>query len=80
MKLAPLAVDPSGAPPDGTVYHVMVLPAEVAFRFTEVPTQTVEGVAVRLEGCAQLPTVMMITPFPARTPCEWATPEAPAKA
>ena len=46
--MAPLAVDPSGAPPEGTVYQVMVLPAEVAFRFTEVPTQTVEGVAVRL--------------------------------
>ena len=44
-KFAPLADVPTGVPPMPVVYHLMELPAEVAFRFEDVPAQIVSGVA-----------------------------------
>ena len=44
--MAPLTLVPILLPPDGTVYHLMVLPADVAFRFDEEPAQMELGLAL----------------------------------
>lgn len=51
-KFAPLADEPIGAPPLATVYHVMLFPAEVAFRFELFPATIELGVAVTGVGAA----------------------------
>ena len=45
LKSAPLALVPILVPPVDTVYHFMVLPAEVALMFVEAPVQIADGVA-----------------------------------
>jgi hypothetical protein len=49
-KSAPLALVPILLPPDATVYHLIVLPADVAFRFDEPPAHIEVAVAVTKEG------------------------------
>ena len=50
-KLAPLAEFPILMPPDGTVYQLIILPAEIAFKLAGPPTpQKALGVAVTLIG------------------------------
>ena len=39
-------------PPEDTVYHLMVLPAEVALRLEDTPQVTDAGLAVTLVGAA----------------------------
>ncbi len=51
-KFAPLELEPRLVPPVGTVNQFIVLPAEVALRFEEAPTQIVAGVAVTGVGAA----------------------------
>ena len=45
-KFAPLALEPMETPPVGTVYQLIVLPAEVALRLVEVPQVIGLGLAV----------------------------------
>ena len=49
-KFAPLALVPTLLPPEATVYHLMVLPADVALRLDEPPVQIVACVAVSEVG------------------------------
>ncbi len=49
-KLAALALDPIEVPSVATVYQLMLLPAEVAFRLTDEPAQTLAGEAVTEVG------------------------------
>ena len=49
-KFAPLALVPIFAPPVATVYHCIVLPAEVALRLDVAPVQIAEAVAVTGAG------------------------------
>ena len=48
--LAALALVPKFVPPTDCVYHLMVLPAEVALRFTVAPGHTELGVALIAVG------------------------------
>ena len=43
MKLAPLADVPNNVPPVGTVYHLMVFPADIALRLVEAPQVMDDG-------------------------------------
>ena len=52
-KFAPLALVPSETPPLGTVYQLILFPAEIAFRFVELPHVTGLGVAVTGLGAAR---------------------------
>ena len=47
-------------PPDGTVYQLMVLPAEIAFKFELLPAQMIEGEAVTGVGAGVTFTVIVI--------------------
>ena len=79
-KFAPLALEPIATPPEETVYQLMLLPAEVAFRLVLCPWQIADGVAVTLVGGVQgeeTAGVMVIIPLPVRTPCVWITLVAP---
>ena len=61
-KLAPLRLVPVLVPPVGTVYQLMLLPEEVAFKFEVAFMQTVEGVAVTevgADGKGDTPTVVV---------------------
>ena len=49
-KFAPLALVPILEPPVATVYHWIVLPAEVALRLEDAPAQIAAGVAVTEVG------------------------------
>ena len=49
-KFVPLALVPILLPPVATVYHLIVLPADVAFRFDEPPAHIEVGVAVTEVG------------------------------
>jgi hypothetical protein len=68
-KEPPLAVVPIGAPPEATVYQLILFPVEIALKLEEPPGQIDEGEATTLLGVAQgeLTTVIRICPFPART-------------
>jgi hypothetical protein len=52
VKLAPLFEEPIIVPPEDTVYHLMVLPGEIALRFDDTPQVTELGLAVTLVGAA----------------------------
>ena len=51
-KSAPLALVPIAVPPEATVYHCIVFPADVALRLDELPAQIAAGVAVTEVGAA----------------------------
>ena len=51
-KFAPFALEPILEPPVATVYHRIVLPAEVAFRLDDPPAQIEAGVDVTAVGAA----------------------------
>ena len=51
-KSAPLALVPRDVPPVPVKYHLIELPAEVAFRFEDPPVQTEPGVEVTEVGAA----------------------------
>jgi hypothetical protein len=67
-KFAPLALVPTATPPDGTVYHVIVLPADVPTKLEDDPTQIVAGVAVTGVGAAgeavtvKMPALVAVPP------------------
>ena len=60
-KFAPLAVVPIGLPPEGTVYQLMLLPLEMAFRLEEPPLQIELGVAVTDVGGAGIGVTVTVT-------------------
>ena len=60
-KFAPLALVPIFTPPDATVYHRIVFPAEVALRFDDAPAQIVAGVAVTAVGAAGNAVTVTVT-------------------
>ena len=70
--MAPLAVVPIAVPADGTVYQLMVLPVEVAFRFEEPPGHTLEGVAVTGVGGAGNGIILLTVALPwvPQQPCD----------
>ncbi len=51
-KLVPLALVPNSVPPVETSYHLILLPAETAFKLTSPALHTEEGVAVTEDGAA----------------------------
>lgn len=51
-KSTPLALVPILLPPEATVYHLIVLPDNVAFIFDEAPAQIADGFAVTEVGAA----------------------------
>ena len=55
-KLAPLFDVPIDVPPVGTVYHLIVLPVEVALRLVEEPHVIDEGEAVTFVGASGIIT------------------------
>lgn len=59
LKFAALALDPMETPPVATVYHLIVSPAEVAFKLELPPHATVAGVALTAVGDAKLPGVQV---------------------
>jgi hypothetical protein len=52
VKSTPLFDVPMGEPPVDTVYHFIVLPADIAFRFEDAPQLMEGGVAVTCMGAA----------------------------
>jgi hypothetical protein len=60
-KFVPLVLDPILVPPVATVYHLIVLPADVAFRLDDAPAQIAEGVAVTNIGAAGTRLTVTIT-------------------
>ena len=76
-KFAPLALVPIAAPPEETVYQLIVLPADVAFKLLLPPTQIAAGEAVTLVGAAHgedtILGVILIKPLPCLEPCVWMT-------
>ena len=59
-KFAPLALVPIAVPPEATVYHCIVFPADVALRLEEEPAQIVAGVAVTEVGAAGIELTVSI--------------------
>ena len=60
-KFAALALVPIVLPPVATVYHLMVLPDDVAFRFDEEPAHIVDAVAVTEVGADGIGFTVTVT-------------------
>jgi len=60
LNATPLALDPIELPPEATVYHAIVLPADVADKSVDVPLQITAGEAVAGLGAAGMPTGIVI--------------------
>ena len=61
MKIAPLALVPIFVPPTACVYHLIVLPVEVAAKFELAFGQTVVGFAETADGAAGPPLTVTFT-------------------
>ena len=61
MKPAPLAEMPSEVPPEGTVYHCIIFPAEVALRLDVPPAHVLVGNACALVGAEGRATTERVT-------------------
>ena len=66
-KFAALALVPIVIPPVATVYQLMVLPDDVAFRFEEEPTHIAAAVAVTEVGADGIGFTVTVTAVRALT-------------